>query len=112
MSTSIVLLVSFLSFPLLGVDGRSLIELVSIHFVIGFCLGVYLPMTISLALRNLQPNVWLIVMAAYSLRVSLGMDAGVGISGSFIEIFGWQWMYWICTFLRVLSLYLHGKVCQ
>lgn len=50
--------------------------LVLIHFVIGFCLGVYLPMTISLALRNLQQNVWLIVMAAYSLRVSLGMDAG------------------------------------
>ncbi|MEY0145760.1 MFS transporter [Providencia vermicola] len=97
MSTSIVLLVSFLSFPLLGVDGRSLIEFVSIHFVIGFCLGVYLPMTISLALRNLQQNVWLIVMAAYSLRVSLGMDAGVGISGSFIEIFGWQWMYWVCA---------------
>ncbi|MBO0160356.1 hypothetical protein J0675_25815, partial [Vibrio parahaemolyticus] len=54
-------------------------------------------MTISLALRNLQQNVWLIVMAAYSLRVSLGMDAGVGISGSFIEIFGWQWMYWVCA---------------
>ncbi len=38
-------------------------------------------MTISLALKSLNPSVWLIVMAAYSLRVSVGMDAGVGISG-------------------------------
>lgn len=97
MSTSAVLLVSFLSFPLIGEGGDLFTALVLIHFVIGFCLGVYLPMTISLALRNLQQNVWLIVMAAYSLRVSLGMDAGVGISGSFIEIFGWQWMYWVCA---------------
>ncbi|SUC44824.1 Uncharacterised protein [Providencia stuartii] len=76
MSTSAVLLVSFLSFPLIGEGGDLFTALVLIHFVIGFCLGVYLPMTISLALRNLQQNVWLIVMAAYSLRVSFGDGCG------------------------------------
>ncbi|MDF4667501.1 MFS transporter, partial [Vibrio parahaemolyticus] len=69
--------------------------LLILHFLIGFCLGVYLPMTISLALRSLNPNVWLIVMAAYSLRVSVGMDAGIGISGSIFEILNWRWLYWI-----------------
>lgn len=69
--------------------------LLILHFLIGFCLGVYLPMTISLALRSLNPSVWLIVMATYSLRVSVGMDAGVAISGSLIELLDWRWLYWI-----------------
>ena len=68
------------------------------HFMIGFCIGVYLPMTISLALKSLNPSVWLIVMAAYSLRVSVGMDAGVGISGEFVDILNWRWIYWFPLF--------------
>ncbi|HEF8773629.1 TPA: MFS transporter [Providencia stuartii] len=101
MSTSAILLGIFLSTPLLG--GYYGFEvLIVIHFILGLCLGVYLPMTISLALRSLQPSVWLIVMAAYSLRVSLGMDAGVGISGTLVDTFSWQWLYWVCAFFAVL----------
>lgn len=101
MSTSAILLGLFLTFPLFsGVYGFE--ALLTTHFIIGLCLGVYLPMTISLALRNLQPNVWLIVMAAYSLRVSLGMDVGVGISGTLIDTINWQWLYWGCATFTLL----------
>lgn len=101
MSSSAILLGVFLSFPFLaGYSGFDVLLIT--HFIIGLCLGVYLPMTISLALRNLQPNVWLIVMAAYSLRVSLGMDAGVGISGSLVDTISWQWLYWGCAVFTLL----------
>jgi DHA2 family multidrug resistance protein len=56
--------------------------LLVLHAVAGLCLGVYLPLTISLALRSLKPQFWLLAMAAYSLRVSVGMDVGVGVRGS------------------------------
>ncbi len=79
--------------------------LLILHFLIGFCLGVYLPMTISLALRSLNPNVWLIVMAAYSLRVSVGMDAGVGISGSIFEILNWRWLYWVSMLFSLAIMF-------
>ncbi|WP_286145798.1 MFS transporter [Shigella sp. FC1967] len=79
--------------------------LLILHFLIGFCLGVYLPMTISLALRSLNPSVWLIVMAAYSLRVSVGMDAGVAISGSVIEILNWRWLYWISMLFALAIIF-------
>ncbi|HFI1066028.1 MFS transporter [Proteus mirabilis] len=75
------------------------------HFMIGFCIGVYLPMTISLALKSLNPSVWLIVMAAYSLRVSVGMDAGVGISGEFVEILNWRWIYWLSAIFTLVILF-------
>ncbi|MBQ0209179.1 MFS transporter [Providencia rettgeri] len=101
MATSAILLGVFVVFPIIG-GNYGFTELLVIHFIIGLSLGVYLPMTISLALRNLQPNVWLIVMAAYSLRVSLGMDAGVGVSGSFIEVIGWQWLYWGCALFAAM----------
>lgn len=55
--------------------------LLSLHGLAGLCLGIYLPLTMSLALRSVHPRLWLAVMAAYSLRVSTGMDAGYGTSG-------------------------------
>lgn len=108
MTTSAILFGVFCSFPVIA-GHYGLVELLVVHSIIGFNLGVYLPMTISLALKNLQPNMWLIVMAAYSLRVSLGMDAGVGISGTFIEVIGWQWLYWGCTFFTVFIFILAWK---
>jgi DHA2 family multidrug resistance protein len=68
--------------------------LVALHGVAGLCLGVYLPMTMSLALRSLHPRWWLVAMAAYSLRVSTGLDAGYGTSGFLVEEVGWHWVYW------------------
>lgn len=108
MTTSAILFGIFCSFPVIAGD-YGLVELLVVHSIIGFNLGVYLPMTISLALRNLQPSMWLIVMAAYSLRVSLGMDAGVGVSGQFIEVIGWQWLYWGCAFFTVFIFILAWK---
>lgn len=70
------------------------LALLFLHGLLGFSLGVYLPLTISLALRNAKPNIWLIIMAAYSLRVSIGMDSGMGISGFLVEEDYWQWIYW------------------
>lgn len=108
MWTSAILFGLFFCFPIMG-GNYGLPELFIVHFFIGLCLGVYLPMTISLALRNLQPNVWLIVMAAYSLRVSLGMDAGVGVSGAFVEAIGWQWLYWGSVFFTGAIFFLAWK---
>lgn len=68
--------------------------LVTLHVIVGLCLGIYLPLTISLALRSVHPRFWLAVMAAYSLRVSTGMDAGYGTSGFLVEEIGWHWVYW------------------
>ncbi|ENR5393004.1 TPA: MFS transporter [Providencia rettgeri] len=108
MATSATLLGIFCCFPFIA-GNYGLAELLVVHSIIGFNLGVYLPMTISLALRNLQPSMWLIVMAAYSLRVSLGMDVGVGVSGAFIDIIGWQWLYWGCAFFTVFIFILAWK---
>lgn len=68
--------------------------LLALHAIVGLCLGVYLPLTISLALRSVHPRFWLIVMAAYSLRVSTGMDGGMGTSAFLVEEVSWHWLYW------------------
>ncbi|MGO3125975.1 MAG: MFS transporter [Advenella sp.] len=38
--------------------------LVILHAVAGLCMGIYLPLTISLGLRSVHPRLWLVVMAA------------------------------------------------
>ncbi|MDM3689599.1 MFS transporter, partial [Proteus mirabilis] len=44
-------------------------------------------------------------MAAYSLRVSVGMDAGVGISGEYVEILNWRWIYWLSAIFNLVILF-------
>ncbi|NIH75442.1 DHA2 family multidrug resistance protein [Ochrobactrum sp. P20RRXII] len=68
--------------------------LVFLHVIMGLCLGTYLPLTISLALRTLKPHFWLLAMAVYSLRASFGTDAGVGLSGIYVDVIDWRWVYW------------------
>lgn len=83
--------------------------LLGLHAVIGLCLGVYLPLTISLALRSVHPRFWLIVMAAYSLRVSTGMDGGMGVSAFLVEEISWHWLYWAAAMVAPLIALLAWK---
>ncbi|OIS94323.1 MFS transporter [Brucella cytisi] len=71
--------------------------LLLLHVVVGLCLGTYLPLTISLALRSLKPHFWLLAMAVYSLRASFGTDAGVGLSGIYVDVIDWRWVYWTAS---------------
>ncbi|KAB2684485.1 MFS transporter, partial [Brucella pseudogrignonensis] len=88
---------------------RSFEVLLLLHFIAGLCLGTYLPLTISLALRNLTPRFWLLAMAAYSLRASFGTDVGVGLSGAFVDAIDWRLIYWSATFLGPLMAFLAWK---
>ena len=83
--------------------------LLSLHGLVGLCLGIYLPLTISLALRSVQPRLWLVVMAAYSLRVSAGMDAGYGTSGFLLEEISWRWVYWPTAVIAPVIAWLTWK---
>lgn len=83
--------------------------LMFLHATAGLCLGIYLPLTISLGLRSAHPRFWLAVMAAYSLRVSTGIDAGYGTSGFLVEGVGWHWVYWITAIAGPLIALLTWK---
>lgn len=83
--------------------------LLVMHAMAGLCLGVYLPLTISLALRSLRPQWWLLIMAAYSLRVSAGMDAGLGASALLVEEFDWRAIYWTAGVAGPLLAWLTWK---
>ncbi|WP_231889346.1 MFS transporter [Tistrella mobilis] len=83
--------------------------LLVLHLVMGLCLGVYLPLTISLALRSLTPQFWLLAMAAYSLRVSFGTDIGVKISGLYVDVIDWRWVYWTASIIGPLIAFTAWK---
>lgn len=83
--------------------------LLGLHVVVGLCLGVYLPLTISLALRSVHPRFWLVVMAAYSLRVSTGMDGGMGTSAFLVEEVSWHWLYWAAAITAPVIAFLAWK---
>ncbi|MFB8342853.1 MFS transporter [Brucella cytisi] len=88
---------------------RSYDLLVFLHVIMGLCVGTYLPLTISLALRSLKPHFWLLAMAVYSLRASFGTDAGVGLSGIYVDVIDWRWVYWTASLVGPLIAFLAWK---
>lgn len=83
--------------------------LVFLHVIVGLCLGTYLPLTISLALRSLKPHFWLLAMAVYSLRASFGTDVGVGLSGIYVDVIDWRWVYWTASLVGPLIAFMAWK---
>ncbi len=83
--------------------------LVFLHVIVGLCLGTYLPLTISLALRSLKPHFWLLAMAVYSLRASFGTDVGVGLSGIYVDVIDWRWVYWTASLVGPLIAFIAWK---
>src|SRR5699024_2744668 len=83
--------------------------LLVLHAVMGLCLGTYLPLTISLALGSLKPQYWLFGMAAYSLRVSVGMDFGVSVSGLYTDVLDWHWVYWTAAIVAPVIAFMAWK---
>jgi len=88
---------------------RSYDLLVFLHVIVGLCLGTYLPLTISLALRSLKPHFWLLAMAVYSLRASFGTDVGVGLSGIYVDVIDWRWVYWTASLVGPLIAFMAWK---
>jgi MFS transporter, DHA2 family, multidrug resistance protein len=72
-------------------------QLMTLHIVMGLCLGTYLPLTMSLALKNLKPQYWLLAMAVYGVRISFGTDAGVIVSGYYSDVLDWRLTYWTAS---------------
>jgi DHA2 family multidrug resistance protein len=100
-----VIIVSSVTIPFV----RDYELLLLLHVVVGLCLGTYLPLTISLALRSLKPHFWLLAMAVYSLRASFGTDAGVGLSGIYVDVIDWRWVYWTASLAGPLIAFTAWK---
>ncbi|MDP9734563.1 UNVERIFIED_ORG: DHA2 family multidrug resistance protein [Rhizobium sp. SORGH_AS260] len=68
--------------------------LIIAHMVRALLLGVFIPATLMIVFRNLQPKHWLIGLAIYTLRIPLSQGLGFVLVGYYGEDFGWQWLYW------------------
>jgi DHA2 family multidrug resistance protein len=76
--------------------------LLALHFVHGLLLGVFIPATIMIVLRNLPVRWWIVGLAAYSFRLSFTGNAGVSLVGFYVQHLGWEWLYWQDAVVAVL----------
>ncbi len=68
--------------------------LVLLHIMRGLLLGMFVPATLIIILRNLAMSWWLPTIALYAFRASFTLNAGVALGGFYVETIGWEWMYW------------------
>ncbi|TCL75940.1 MFS transporter [Rhizobium sp. BK251] len=76
--------------------------LIVLHVMRALLLGTFIPATIMITFRNLEPRYWLIGLAIYSLRLPLSQSVGVFLVGVYTEYFGLQWLYWQDVFIAPL----------
>lgn len=73
---------------------RSYDLLLILHVVRGLLLGVFVPATLMIIFRNLAMPWWLPAIALYAFRAAFTLNSGVALGGHYVDVFGWQWLYW------------------
>ncbi|SDT29164.1 MFS transporter [Bradyrhizobium canariense] len=68
--------------------------LITLSIVHGMLLGMFVPATLMIILRNLPIRWWLPAIAIYSIRVGFALDTGSSLVGFYVDHWGWQWLYW------------------
>ena len=64
------------------------------HALRGLLIGSFVTATIQIMLKHLPPPWWVVVLAFFTFRVSLGINSGVALGAFYLEYMGWQWIYW------------------
>ena len=64
------------------------------HALMGLLIGSFVTATIQIMLKHLPPPWWVVVLALFTFRVSLGINSGVSLGAFYLEYMGWQWIYW------------------
>lgn len=64
------------------------------HALRGLLIGSFVTATIQIMLKHLPPPWWVVVLAFFTFRVSLGINSGVSLGAFYLEYMGWQWIYW------------------
>lgn len=68
--------------------------LMVLHVLHGLLLGLFVPATLMVIVRNLPPRWWLPAIAVYAFRIAFAQNAGVALAGFYTDGPGWQWLYW------------------
>lgn len=68
--------------------------LLLLHIVRGLLLGIFVPATLMIIFRNMAMPWWLPAIALYAFRAAFTLNAGIALGGHYVDVFGWQWMYW------------------
>ena len=80
--------------------------LLTLHFVHGLLLGVFIPVTIMIVLHNLPMRWWIVGLAIYSFRLSFTGNSGVSLVGFHTQHLGWEWIYWQNAVVAALMMLL------
>ena len=68
--------------------------LMLIHAVEGLLLGLFVPATLTVILRNLPMKWWVPAVAVYVFRQAFAINSGIDLVGLYTQDWGWQWLYW------------------
>ena len=80
--------------------------LLGLHAATGLLLGLFVPATLLVIVRNLRPALWLPAFAVYSFRLAFTLNTGPAMTGYFVQSVGWEWLYWLDVPIALLMVLL------
>lgn len=85
---------------------RDVTTLFALHAACGFLLGLFVPATMLVIVRNLPPVLWLPAFAIYAFRLAFSLNTGPALVGYFVQEAGWPWLYWADVPVALLMAWL------
>lgn len=79
------------------------------HALMGLLMGSFVTATIQIMLKHLPPPWWIVVLAFFTFRVSLGINSGVSLGAFYTEYAGWPWIYWQSSIIMFVYFILLAR---
>ncbi|GLK82698.1 MFS transporter [Ancylobacter defluvii] len=91
-----------------------LAQLFALHAVTALLLGLFVPATLLVIVRNLSPALWLPAFALYAFRLAFTLNTGPWMTGYLVQTWGWRWLYWVDVPIALLMVGLawYGSMPQ
>lgn len=90
------------------------VPLFALHAATASLLGLFVPATLLVIVKNLPPALWLPAFAMYAFRLAFTLNTGPWMTGYMVQVLGWQWLYWadVPIALLMVGLAWWGSVPQ
>lgn len=85
---------------------RDPVSLFALHATTALLLGLFVPATLLVIVKNLPPALWLPAFALYAFRLAFTLNTGPWMTGYMVQAWGWEWLYWADVPLALLMVWL------
>lgn len=82
-----------------------LFQMLTLQFAGGVASGFFVPLTMTVILKNMPPRAWAYGVSIYALNLEFSQNISASLEGWYVEHLSWKWIFWQSVPLSLAMAY-------